>query len=493
MTKQKKGIQKFLSSKKHFPVLAALASGLYPVFFYFTNNYTIVNTWGHVGYFVLNFLFIPVVVFVLFNKLFSLAPLKKWQKYVLPFLNLFSFSFFMTVCYYAGFHYKWIAMVFIGSVVYAIFFNKLYKKIVVFQLLLAIIGLVTLVPRLVKLSNYSYEWIQQPDSIEEVIFKKRPNIYFIQPDGYANFSELKNKNYNVDYSELENFLKKENFKYYNDFRSNYASTLSSNSATFMMKHHHYNNGTSFSEALNARNIIISDNTVLSIFKNNDYKTYFVTELPYLLLNKPNIGYDTSNFTLDDVSYIGTGLGEPQDIIEPLSSYISEKITQPKFFFIEIFNPGHIHGRKVDSEGIEGERKLWAENLDIANSILFKTITAIKEKDPNALIVIMADHGGFVGLEYTGQIYSKTQDRDIIYSIFTSTLAIHWPENKAPNFDGEFKSAVNVFRILFSYLGEDESYLQNLQPNESFVILKNEKPEGVYKYIDDSGKITLKKQ
>jgi len=491
--KEQSPLHFFLTNKKQYPVLAAIASGLYPVLFYFTNNYTIVNTWGHVGYFLFNFLAIPIVVFVLVNKLVTIFKLIKAKKYVLPFLNTFAFLFFMTVCYFAGIHHKAIALAFVLSVVFTIFFTRFYKKVIVLQLILAVIGVFTLTPRLFKLINYSSEWTQQPDEIENVLFKKKPNVYFIQPDGYANFSELKNKNYNVDYSELENFLKKENFKYYNDFRSNYASTLSSNSATFMMKHHHYNNGTSFSEALNARNIIISDNTVLSIFKNNDYKTYFVTELPYLLLNKPSIGYDTSNFTLDDVSYIGTGLGEPQDIIEPLSSYISEKITQPKFFFIEIFNPGHIHGRKVDSEGIEGERKLWAESLDRANSILFKTITAIKEKDPNALIVIMADHGGFVGLEYTGQIYSKTQDRDIIYSIFTSTLAIHWPENKAPNFDAEFKSAVNVFRILFSYLGEDESYLQNLQPNESFVILKDEKPEGVYKYIDDSGKITLKKQ
>ena len=79
------------------------------------------------------------------------------------------------------------------------------------------------------------------------------------------------------------------------------------------------------------------------------------------------------------------------------------------------------------------------------------------------------------------------------SIFTSTLAIHWPNNNAPNYDTSFKSAVNVFRILFSYLGEDDSYLKNLQPDESFVILKDVEPPGVYKYIDQFGTVTLKKQ
>ncbi len=486
-------LNNFLENKKQYPVLAAIAAGLYPILFYFTNNYTIVNTWSHVGYFLVMFLCLPIVVFIVSHHLFKISFLNKFQKYVLPFLNVFAFLFFMMICYYAGIHNKIALLSFFIAVVFAIFFYNFSKKIIVIQLLLAVIGVFTLTPRLIELVNYSSVWEQQPDDITSVKFKKNPNVYFIQPDGYANFSELSNKNYNIDYSEFESFLNSENFKYYYDFRSNYASTLSSNSATFMMKHHHYNNGTSFSEAIKARNIIVSENAVLSIFKNNNYKTHFITELPYLLLNRPVIGYDESNFTLENVSFIGTGLGEPHDIIAPLKQYLNEDTDQPKFFFIEIFNPGHIHGRKVDSEGRERERVLWGESLQRANEILFKTVLVIKEKDPNALIIIMADHGGFVGMEYTGQIYNKTQDRDIVNSIFTSTLTIHWPDNKAPKFDNNFKSAINVFRILFSYLGEEESYLQNLQPDESFVILKDVKPKGVYKYIDHLGEVTFKKQ
>jgi len=486
-------LNKFLENKKQSPILAAVAAGLYPILFYFTNNYTIVNTWSHVGYFIVMFLCLPIAVFVLAYNLFKFPFLKRFQKHVLPFLNVFAFLFFMMICYYAGFHNKVAALSLFIAVGFSLFLYKFSKKVIVIQLLLALIGVFTITPRLIKLVNYSSVWEQQPDDIESIKFKKTPNVYFIQPDGYANFTELKKDNYNIDYSEFKSFLNKENFKYYHDFRSNYASTLSSNSATFMMKHHYYNNGTSFSEAIKARNIIISENAVLSIFKNNNYKTYFITELPYLLLNKPIIGFDECNFTLDDVSFIGTGLGEPHDIIKPLKHYLKEDTDRPKFFFIEIFNPGHIHGRKVDSEGIEKERLLWGESLQRANEMLYKTISAIKDKDPNALIVIMADHGGFVGMEYTGQIYNKTQDRDIVNSIFTSTLAIHWPDNKAPVFDNNFKSAINVFRILFSYLGEEEKYLKNLQPDESFVILKDVKPEGVYKYLDQSGKVTFKKQ
>ena len=491
--KKKNPLQKYLSSNKSYPILYAIAAGLYPILFYFTNNYTIVNTWSHVGYFLVMFLLLPIVVFMILHFVMKSTNFKKHEKYVFAFLNLFAFLIFMMFCYYAGFHLKVALLSFFVAIGFSFFFHGFFKKLVVFQLILALIGVYTLTPRIIKLINYSDAWTAQPDNIKSVKFVKKPNVYFIQPDGYANFSELRKENYKVDYSKFEEFLMKENFKYYEDFRSNYASTLSSNSATFMMKHHYYNNGTSFSEALNARNIIISDNAVLSIFKNNNYKTHFISELPYLILNRPKLGYDVSNFEVDDVSFIGTGLGETQDVIQPLKEYLNEDVDTSKFFFIELFNPGHIHGRKVDSEGIEGERKLWRESLVYANERIFKVISSIKEKDPNSLIVIMADHGGFVGMEYTNQIYNKTQDKDLVNSIFTSTLAIHWPNNNAPNYDTSFKSAVNVFRILFSYLGEDDSYLKNLQPDESFVILKDVEPPGVYKYIDQFGTVTLKKQ
>lgn len=491
--KEQNFLGKFLSNNKQYPVLAAVAAGLYPILFYFSNNYSLVNTWSHVGYFTLYFICIPIVLFIIINRITKIALLSKWQKYVLPFLNVFAFLFLMKVCLYAGIQKKITLGIFLFAGLYAFFLFKQYKKIIVIQLILALIGFMTLIPKIVSQFNYSKDWLEQPDAIEQLVFKKTPNVYFIQPDGYTNFSELKKGYYNYDNSLFENYLKGENFKNYNDFRSNYASTLSSNSATFMMKHHHYNKGASFSEAINARNILITKNAVLDIFKNNNYKTHFLTELPYLLLNRPTMGYDVCNFNYKEIAYIGTGLGERKDILDPLKENIEKDSNIPKFFFIEIFNPGHIHGNKSASLGVEGERDLWVESLERANTMLKKTITIIKEKDPNALIILMADHGGFVGFEYTNQIYTKTQDRDLIHSIFSSTLAIHWPNNEAPDFDDSFKSAVNVFRILFSYLGENESYLSHLQDDGSYVVIKKEYPTGIYQYIDSEGEISLKKQ
>jgi len=486
-------LSKFLNSEKDIPILAAVGAGLYPIFFYFSNNYTLINTWGHIGFFVLFFLLLPIIGFVIANKIFKKSIFAKWQKYVLPFLNIFVFLFLLKVCLYAGLQKKLILVILLVSTLFAFFMYKHLKKAIIIQLILAVIGIFTLIPAVISQLNYSSEWMKQPDDIVSAEFIKKPNVYFIQPDGYVNFSELENnKYYKVDNGDFKDFLVENNFKNYPDFRSNYASTLASNSATFMMKHHYYNKGSSFSEAVNARNVIISDNAVLNTFKRNGYKTHFLAELPYLLLNRPEMGYDYSNFSTSDVAYIGTGLGDRKDIIEPLKESIGIELERPKFFFIEIFNPGHIHGRKIDSKGVEGERQLWKESLQNANKILKKTIAHILDMDPNALIIIMADHGGFVGMKYTSQTYEKVQDRDIIYSIFSSQLSIHWPEGKIPEYDSNFVSSINVFRILFAYLSGEQSYLDNLQPDESYVLIREGAPKGTYKYIDDDGNIVFEK-
>ena len=486
-------IQRFISSSKQQPILFAVAAGLYPIGFYFSNNFTLVNTWGHLGYFSLYYLIIPIAIFLFSSKLFDLEFLKKWKKYILPFLNVFTFLFLLKVSYYAGIHKKIILGIFVVSVGFSYFLYHQIKKVVVFQLLLAVLSFGFLVPKIYKQVTNNSEWLVQPDDIENVKFKKTPNVYFIQPDGYVNFSELNKGYYEIDNSDFESYLGKNNFTYYNDFRSNYASTLSSNSATFAMKHHYYNKGTSLSESINARDILITKNSVLDIFKNNNYKTYFVTEKPYLLLNRPKMGYDRCNISYDDISYIGTGLGEPQDLMLPLNEYLESDKNSSKFFFIEFFNPGHITRRKIDSDGINEEKKHWESSLRVANDKLKKMISLINKKDPDALIIIMADHGGYVGMKNTIEVYNKTEDRDLIYSIFSSSLAIKWPDNNSPEFDDNLKTAVNVFRVLFSYLGKNEKYLQHLQSDDSYVIIRNGAPKGVYQYIDETGKVTFKKK
>ena len=487
------GIQKFLKNPNVHPVIAGLAAGLYPVLFYYTNNYTLINSWSHLAFFVSVFLIVPVVGFSIAERLSRLKVFAKVQKLVLPFLNLFVFFFLLKVCLYAGLQRKMTVGIIVISFVLVWFFYRFFKKWVVIQLVLAVLGIFTLVPVVISQLAYSKEWLIQPDAIENAVFKKKPNIYFIQPDGYVSTSEMKKGYYDIDNTDFESFLDDQNFKNYPYFRNNYASTLSSNSATFMMKHHHYNEGSNFSEGINAREIIISNNSVLTIFKNNGYKTHYISEKPYLLVNRPKMGYDACNFSYKEISYVNTGFsGYGRDIVAPLRDFLNVDSEKSKFFFVQFFNPGHISNRKAVTLGKDKEKEAWIGSLERANEKLKEVVTLIKEKDPNSVILIMADHGGYVGMDYAQETAIKTADRDLIYSMFSSLLAIHWPNGVAPAMDENMNTAVNVFRVLISYLSENETYLENLQENGSYIIINDGAPKGVYQYLDDQGNVTFKK-
>ncbi|WP_432410151.1 sulfatase-like hydrolase/transferase [Rasiella sp. SM2506] len=473
-------------------VMAALAAGLYPLLFYVSNNYTLVNSWSHLVYFISVFLLAPVAIFCLLKVVASLSIFEKIEKFVLPFLNLFVFLFFLKTALYAGFQIWMVLGIGVVALLYTFFFYKYFLKVVVFQVLLAVVASFYLIPNSIDQFQYSKEWMQQPDAIAAIQFKKKPNVYLIQPDGYVNFSELKKGFYNVKERKLEDFLQQENFTLYPNFRSNYASTLSSNSSLFTMKHHYYLNTNKFTEMLDARNIIIGENPVVTIFKNNGYTTNFLAERPYLLANRPKMGYDSSNYVNKDVGYITTGLKEKKDVIEPLRQFLENQGEQPAFHFIEIFEPGHITVDEKNHEGTEKERENWISKLEDTNKKLLEIVSLLKEKDPGGIIIILADHGGFVGFQYMHQAYEKTQDRDKLYSIFGANLAIYWPE-EIPEAHEHIQTSVNVFRILFSYLSEDSALLHTLQEEGSYLPILYGARKGIYKVIDDTGKIVFMKR
>lgn len=491
--KKKQGFLSFFFEKDNlFPIISAIAAGLYPLLFYYTNNYKLINSWGHFGYFISLFILLPILVFFIANKVSEITFFRRLRSFKLPFLNFFFFFFFLNIALYAGFSWLRTFMVFVIASLLTFLFWKHFKKIIAFQFILAVIGIFTLTPVIIKQLNYSKEWMIQPDGIETAVFKKKPNIYFIQPDGYVNFSEMKKGNYNIENTAFETFLTDNNFKNYPNFRSNYGATLPTNSSLFMMKHHYYNNGSDFTETIDARTVIVSDNSVLRILKNNGYRTFLLTEQPYFLTNKPKLGYDFCNFSTEEISFVTTGLGNPRDVIKPFEDYLETYSEGPNFFFVEIFNPGHIINREAKSKGIAGEREHYIESLKEADKKLTALTKTILNKDPEALIIIMADHGGFVGMKSVEDSYTKSTDPDLVNSIFSSILAIHWPNGEAPKFDNKLKTSVNLFRILTSYLSENDLYLANLQPDESYIIINFDAPQGVYEYINGKGNVVFKK-
>lgn len=485
-------IAKYLSSSKDFPLLAGLSAGLYPVLFFYSNNLEIVFTWGHVFYFFLVFIVVPALIFVLLHGLSKMQLFKKYQKYVLPFLSLFVFLFILKTLLYSTVERKLIVYSILLAGLFALFFYKHWKKLVVLQLLMALLASVTLGKALYKKLTYDDSWKKQPDAIENVVFKKQPNVYFFEPDGYAGFNELKNPPYNYDNAAFETFLKENNFKTYPDFHTNYITTLASNASFFTMKHHYYDFNLELEEVNDASSIILSSNPVLNAFKNNGYETYFISSSQYFILNKPKLGYNHCSIDYKKIAYLHNSIGEIEPVVAPFLEYLDDGIKKPKFFFVQFLAPWHVSSHENSSEGVDGERIKYLERIEEANTMLTTMISEILKQDPNALIVMMSDHGGYVGLTFTRECYNKVEDPVLVNSILKSNLTIHWPDNEIPTYDENMKSSVNVFRVLFSYLSENETYLNYLQPNESFIIHKKGEHHGVYKYLDDEGNIVFQK-
>ena len=485
-------IKKYVNSSKDFPIIAGLASGLYPVLFYFSKNFEMVNSWGHVFYFFSVFILVPIFIFVFFHWLSKQSKFKKYRKYVLPFLSLFVFLFILKTLLFIPIERKLIVYSIILSGLFSYFLHKHRKKLIMMQFLMAIFALFSLSQVLYKKFTYNDSWKNQPDDIENVVFKKKPNVYFFEPDGYVGFEELKKEPYNFDNSIFENFLWDHHFKTYPQFHTNYITTLASNASAFTMKQHYYDFNLELEEVNEAAKIIISNNPVLNAFKSNGYETYFISSSNYFLLHKPKMGYSRSSIDYASIAYLHNGMGEENLVVEPFSKFFNDGIAKPKFFFVQFLAPWHVSSHENSSEGVAEERIKYLERVEKANDMLSQMISEILQKDPNALIVMMSDHGGYVGLTYTRECYERVEDPVLVNSILKSNLTIHWPQNNVPDYDYHLKSAVNVFRVLFSYLSEEEKYLEHLESNESFIIHKKGSYQGVYKYMDDEGNLVFEK-
>lgn len=303
--------------------------------------------------------------------------------------------------------------------------------------------------------------------------------------------ELINKGYyKHDNSDFENYLTQKGFINYEGFRSNYASTLTSNSSLFMMKHHHYFYRPEKGDLFNYRKHIVTENAVLSILKNNNYQTHYIVENPYILANVPKLGFDSVNISYDEFGPLFQWGNPVHDVYADLMTLVNQNTSTPQFYFVEFYKPSHVSTTKKLSIGKEQERKLWIDRLKEANKLLVNLVDSVLERDPNALIVILGDHGGYVGFDFTGQMENKILIRDLIYSTFSTKLSILWPSEKLKQSSSKIKSTVNVFRHVFSNLAEDPKYTKHLEPNESWNIVLDKEEKGIYKYIDENGEIDV---
>ena len=486
----KEKIKTFTGGPKDVPVLVGFISGLYPLLFFYSNNYPAVNSWQQLAFFIAVFLLLPIVLvlagYAVFSKIPRLAPYKRHM--------LFTALIFLTSAYMSQALYLTLRKkILLGILIVTCFLAfKLYMH---YKRLVLIIAVMALLP-LFKVLVHVYEdvrpkpWLEHKDNIMAVKLKHKPNVYMIQPDGYVSRELMENPPYSHK-TGFYDWLGSNGFTLYDGFRSNYPASLASNASMFAMKHHYFDDFLFPTiEMPHAREVIVNSSAV-DIFNRNGYKTYLVAQDEYFQQNFPKGNYGHYNIDNKDVPFIYKGAKIVRDVYADLEAAIADKAPGPKFIFVEKVLPHHVHFY-AEGDRVKAERDEYVANVEQVNTWLKKTIAMISSQDKDALIIILADHGGWVGM-YDQNEFNTTADPALVKSTFGNLAAIRWNGLDNAAYDTGLKSSVNVFRVLFACLAENKSYLSHMEDDASYNIRYDGTfSSSVYKLIDDNGTVVRQK-
>jgi hypothetical protein len=486
-------ILNFINDTKDYGIIVILAAGLYPLIQYYSNNISEASSWQQLLFSIGICVVLPLFLLLIWNYTRKIKLFEALRPYGLSVLNCTLF------CGLIGFlvfslNKKTLLIVLVVAFIMGFIIVKHIKKIVVLQYILALISIFSLVPKLnfeLKFDNASWAVISEEEL--NTTFVKTPNIFVIQPDGYVNFSEIDKLPYSFDNSKFENWLDVKGFTNYNNFRSNYYSTYTSNASMFAMQHHYYSNTNKATlKTHRANEAIVGDfNNVLKIIKKNKYRSHLLTDNSYFLIDREPLKYDYCNINSYQFSPFESGSINDVDLISDFSKVLDTVSYSKNFFFIEKTLPSHIMYSERYTKGKELERLNYLDKIESANQWLKALVNKINAYDENAIIIIVADHGGFVGLDYTLETVNRKQNNTEVLSAFSSVLSIKWQEELKPK-AFPFKSNVNLFRSVFYALSGNEDLLKNIKDNSSFLPLKENGSANYYQYIDDKGNFVFNK-
>ncbi len=471
------------------PLIIGLICGLYPFLFYTSNNYFAVNSAGHFLFFSGFFMGIPIIIFSIFHLVSKKIPFfKKHKTQILFVLILFVTAFFASYASTLLIKKKFLSGILLASGLLSLKFSHTYKKILLLILIMSVLPFIKLGIKIVDNFNADEIIATYNKEAKNILFKKTPNVYMIQPDGYVSKSLMEDTLYHYN-NPFYRWLETQDFKLYSTTRSNYPASLPSNVSMFLMKQHQFFNMTFPDlEMPRAREVICGNNPVLTTFKNNGYKTHLIVQDDYFQQNHCKQQYDYTNIDIKDLPYFSSGGENRADVFMDFKKAFAQTTQQPRFFFIEKLLPHHVHFSGDKKNRKERERKEYLAKIEEVNLWLKNILTFIAKNDPNAIVIVLADHGGWVGMESYNEMF-QTQNKDKLQSIFGNLAAIKWNGYLNANQDKYFTSNVNVFKVLFSALSEEETLLQSLEDNSSYnLLIDGYFSKKVNRVIDDNGAV-----
>ena len=352
-------------------------------------------------------------------------------------------------------------------------------------------------------------------------FKKSPNVYLFFLESYSDLETIE-QIYRIDTRDMRQYLASYAYTLYPPCFANYDCTLVSEASLLNMKHHWYKIAIGLNDmGRKFRREMGGENPVLHTFLANGYKTNCFLFLAGEIVPHGNSTFDfygqiprthldrlTNRRPADRCALWERILHACMWVVPSTTSFfkgepflpfhqatetvrtsflnrlkIDKASPSPKFYFI---NTGAAHSAFTVDVNTWPDlfAKFETEQYPLirreADNELIAMLTDIYRYDPDALVILIGDHGArrYRGIEKgEGEVNALIRSRGISPGLAARDavgvfLAIKWPTSLQPWVQrflaGKAISHVNLFRFIFAALTEDLSVLDDCEPNESYV-------------------------
>ena len=327
-------------------------------------------------------------------------------------------------------------------------------------------------------------WVKYKD----ISLEKKPNIFFIISDAYSSLAFIYEQK--IDITSFRQFLTDHNFSLYEEVFSSYQQTLNSVPVILNMEHHYYSISVSvdFAEVENSARIISGgDNNFFHILNSNGYRTHNIHQGTYLLLQGSNADYSYPK--------IGTYVGfksvfgsifkrdfltkkdkssanfSVEKVYDEAITHIPDDKSTSSIQYIHLWGPNHSQ-RELDGKCDEQkELEKYAGRIKETNVILKKLLASIIDKDPDAVIILIGDHGAYI--KNKCQRYDTITTLEQLRDRIGILCAIRWPISYDGRYDSKIKTSVNLLRYVLASLAKNETAILNTTvPDDGYVVMYN---------------------
>ena len=338
-------------------------------------------------------------------------------------------------------------------------------------------------------------FLTEKQAFETATLSAKPNVYFFIYDAYGS-RDAYLKVFGFDNFAHYQALERRGFKVVHTF-SNYFATWPTTLSVFLGTHHFYRLSTGVDDTKFGRSIMagLARNPVLETFKANGYRLqqihgidYFLSErgvLDFVFPEEPVYSamriYDSPLLNKlvgrDRIFAEGRRVSEQKAVLFSHFPDPPGARSGPWFTFSHVNLPKHGPTDKTWLQ-LKGFEEGYVEATARANEHMLSVIDAIAAKDPEAIVVIIGDHGAWryrkvwtLDADPNRAFEKAGIDPEIItYDIFGAMIAVR-SRGRCDDRVYPGVTPVNVMRIVIACLAQDPKLLENRPEDISLFVLR----------------------